>query len=70
MADLTEFEIDLLRDLNGEDRGLIWGAAMSEAIEGLHATGHLERKSTPAGISYGLSPLGRETARAAKEAEG
>lgn len=41
---LSEYERSLLHHLNGEDvPGLMWGAAMSEAIETLYSAGYASR---------------------------
>lgn len=55
MPELTDFEIDLLREMTGEKRGLFWGAAMGEAIESLHARGMVFRS----GDKYELTAPGR-----------
>ena len=70
MGKLTEFELDLLRDLDGEDRGMAWGAAMAVAVEHLYGEGYLTRSFDPVkGISYEISELGREAAEAARKGE-
>ena len=60
--DLTTFEKELLRDLNGEDMGLCWGAAMSEALKHLHETGLLVCVTDEDGIKYNLSKEGKHAA--------
>ena len=63
MCKLTKFEVELLRDLNGEDRGLCWGAAMSEALGPLSRQGLLvKRVSIDGAIHYKLSDKGRRIA--------
>lgn len=52
---MTEYEWDLLRELNGEDRGLMWGAAMSEAIGALKGKGLVTGPPV-----YKLTAKGRE----------
>jgi hypothetical protein len=58
MGNLTDYEITILRMLNGETvDGLLWGAAMSEAIEALFEGGYVTRRG-PA-ITYVISERGR-----------
>jgi len=59
-TDPTPFEIDLLRDLNGENvEGMSWGAAMGEAVEWLYHNGYLTRDSKMSGIRYDISEKGK-----------
>ena len=37
--ELTDLEITLLRDMNGEDMGLSWGSWMGEVAEDLRSKG-------------------------------
>lgn len=41
--DLVDYEWQVLRELNGEDLGLSWGAAMGVAVETLQAYGLVTR---------------------------
>lgn len=40
---LSDYEIDILRTANGEERGLSWGAAMGAAMEFLGYDGLMTR---------------------------
>lgn len=59
-AKLIDYEIDLLRSLNGEDvPGLRWGAAMGECIENLYGGGYVTRRMTGRGLEYVITDKGR-----------
>jgi hypothetical protein len=56
-----EFELNILQHLlTGEDiPGLIWGAAMSVAIEELQGGGYVYPRRKLGGISYEITDKGR-----------
>lgn len=59
-AGLTDYELDLLRCLNGEDvPGLRWGAAMSVSVEYLYHRGYATRKISSRGIEYVITEKGK-----------
>lgn len=61
MADLSEYELKILRLLNGEDvPGLAWGAAMSVAIETLYEMRLAKRN----GGRYEITDAGRDALKA------
>ena len=50
---LCQFEIDLLRDLNGEKvPGMAWGGAMGAALGPLTRAGYLRREMRGDGLHY------------------
>ncbi len=56
----TGFEIDVLRDLNGEHvEGMVWGAAMGAAVEWLYGQGYITRTGKMSGIRYDISDKGK-----------
>jgi hypothetical protein len=57
--ELTEFEIDLLRELNGEDRGLIGGAGIMAAAKYLAGKGFVSKTMKPSGLHYEINDAGR-----------
>lgn len=58
---LIEFELNLLRSMNGEDvPGLAWGAAMSEALGSLRGGGYVRQEFTERGVEYKITDKGRE----------
>jgi hypothetical protein len=64
---LCSFELDVLRDLNGEKvDGLIWGAGYMAALEFLCGSGLVAKRFSPGAIRYEITDAGRELL-AAKE---
>ena len=62
---LTEYEIKLLRHLNGEKvDDLISGAAMGEAVEHLYRAQLARRDIKNSGIHYTITEKGRELLKA------
>lgn len=57
---LLDFELDVLRSMNGEKTDLRWGAAMGHAIESLYSGGYITRKMTDRGLEYMLTDKGHE----------
>jgi hypothetical protein len=55
------FELDLLRELNGEPttKELRWGAAMGVAIEYFYEKGYVARTIGPDGIRYVITDKGK-----------
>lgn len=66
-ADLCEFDIDFLREMNGEDRGLAWGAAMSVSLEFLYNRGYVTRIQKMSGLKYELTEAGKKIAEMHKK---
>lgn len=65
---LVQFEIDLLRHLNGEEvPGLAWGAAMGAGIEYLHESGYVTRKRAARGLVYEINDKGRAAINATQD---
>lgn len=62
MRELSELELDLLREMNGERRGLCYGAAVMEMIGGLWRLGLVARTESADGITYRLSESGQQLA--------
>lgn len=55
----TQFEIDVLRELNGERvEGMCWGAAMGEAVEWLHGSGYISRSMKNGALTYEINDAG------------
>lgn len=58
---ITEYEKQLLRHLVGEQvEGLMWGAAISVAVEHLHGAGLVERRLRDGVIAYEITEAGRK----------
>ena len=60
ISDLTDFELALLRKLDGKYRAMPWGATMTSAIERLFKEGYLIKKGDDHSVSYSLSEAGRK----------
>lgn len=53
MSEISEYEYDVLRHLNGDDvPDLIWGAGMAAAIEWLQSRGYVQRVWRDGGVDY------------------
>ncbi len=62
MADITDYERDLLRHLDGQDvPGLAWGAVMGEALGFLKGSGYVRIVPNGDGaMRYEITDKGRE----------
>ena len=59
MSEPTDFDVDVLRAMNGEDvPGMAWGAAMSVAIEYLYGAGYASRNLKNGVLAYVPSEKG------------
>lgn len=66
---MNEFERDVLRVIAGEDvPGMMWGAAMSEAVEYLQGRGFCRRVLKDDTITYEITDRGREALRVIEQA--
>lgn len=66
MKNLCDFEIDVLRECNGEKvSGLSWGAAMSVALECLESSGLIERCTS----GYSITELGKRKLESASSSD-
>lgn len=60
MADLSDYDRDILRMLNGEKvEGLAWGAAMGAAIGFLRGDGFVRQSVKDGAIVYEITDAGR-----------
>lgn len=60
MSDLTEYEITILREVNGDQPARTWGAAVGAALESLRGSGYISGgQVTPKGQAL-LRRLNRE----------
>lgn len=66
---LCEFEIDVLKMLNGDPQDSItgWGAGLAAATEALHGAGFVERTMSGGMMHYGISDMGREVLKIENE---
>ena len=64
MPHLGEYEVKVLRELNGEKMGLSWGAAMGAAIEFLREDGYASGYS-----QIGITQKGKDYLRNLEKGE-
>lgn len=59
MSEATQHDLDVLKEIRGEHQPhLIWGAAMSEALEYLQGAGYATRGTRPQITDKGRELLG------------
>lgn len=59
---LCDFELDVLRMMNGEEQDSIkgWGAGLGAALEPLKNGGYIDREMRESGMHYFITDKGRE----------
>lgn len=60
MADLCDYDIEVLKAMAGQPSEAFWGAAMGECIEFLAGSGYAELVSTYCGIEYRITDKGEK----------
>lgn len=67
MADLTDFDLKVMRCVGGESvPGIAWGAAMGVAVEHLYGSGYLARGMSGGALQYYLTNKGTAALAAAR----